>query len=65
MAVPLGSQTNTPGMNATGADGEGLRGAWTHFRRPGVTLGGLVEGELRALGVGKDEGEEWLGVGIK
>jgi frataxin len=62
--VPGPSRFGYIAADAGGADDE-LRGAWTHFRRPGVTLGGMVEGELRVLGVGKSEGEEWLGVGIK
>ncbi|KAI9638755.1 frataxin-like protein [Dioszegia hungarica] len=53
------------GVGLGGGDEGEIRGAWTHFRKKGVTLGGLVEGELRTLGVGKDVSEGWTGVGIK
>lgn len=59
------TQINTPGIGSGSGQEDELRGAWTHFRKRGVTLGGLVEGELRSLGAGSERGEGWLGVGIK
>lgn len=58
---PSPSSTST----STVSGEEDVRGTWTHFRRAGVTLGGMVEGELRTLGVGTEVGEGWTGVGIK
>lgn len=38
-------------------------GVWVHHRRKGVTLGGILNGELKDL-LGEKEGE-WDGVGIQ
>lgn len=44
--------------------GEDAAGAWSHFRKEGVTLGTVLEGEVRALCEDSGVGEGWTGLHI-
>ncbi|RXK39717.1 hypothetical protein M231_03072 [Tremella mesenterica] len=40
-------------------------GSWVHFRTPGVTLGGLLESELRQILAGVPSADKWEGLGLR
>ena len=57
------------GFVASGEDqpeslGDEPEGSWSHFRKEGVTLGTLLEGEIRQLCEQSAVGEGWEGLRI-
>jgi frataxin len=44
--------------------GEESEGTWSHFRKEGVNLGTVLEGEIRALCEQSAVGEGWAGINL-